>query len=178
MLYEMHGEKFRYLIVGVWNTIFGYGVFLLLLALLGDPIRVWSSSSNSVVALVGGHYYLVVQWLGWVVAVPQSTLTMKYLVFKRGGRALPQIGRAFFIYLPAQALSSVILWASVSVLHLVPQAGALVAIFVTTIFSYLGHKYFTFRVPLEVGDVYGLDREKSESAAQERSEAERDAQTL
>ena len=31
--------------------------------------------------------------------------------------------------------------------------GQLLAVFVTTIFSYFGHKYFTFRVPLEVGEV-------------------------
>jgi hypothetical protein len=104
-------------------------------------------------AFVGKNYYLVVQWLGWIVAVPQSTLTMKYFAFKRGGRLLPQIGRAYFIYLPAQGLSSLILWLAVRVVGLTPQLGALLTIIVTTIFSYIGHKYFTFRTPLEVGEV-------------------------
>ena len=159
-LYEAHGEKIRYLAVGGWNTAFGYGLFLVLLAWLGAPIHSWSASSAPVLSLAGQNYYLVVQWLGWIVAVPQSTLTMKHFVFKREGSVFPQVGRAFLIYLPAQGLSSLILWAAVSVLHLVPQVGALVAILVTTIFSYVGHKYFTFRAPLEVGVVPETDLAK------------------
>ena len=34
-----------------------------------------------------------------------------------------------------------------------PQVGQLLTIAVTTIFSYVGHKYFTFKTPLEVGEV-------------------------
>jgi len=152
-LYEAHGEKIRYLAVGGWNTAFGYGLFLVLLAWLGAPIHSWSASSAPVLSLAGQNYYLVVQWLGWIVAVPQSTLTMKHFVFKREGSVFPQIGRAFLIYLPAQGLSSLVLWTTVRGLHLVPQVGALVAIVITTIFSYIGHKRFTFRIPLEAGKV-------------------------
>lgn len=154
-LYEAHGEKLRYLIVGVWNTIFGYGLFVFLLAVLGPVLQPLSASSSRPIALAGANYYIVVQWLGWVVAVPQSTLTMKYFAFRQRGRTMPQILRAYGIYLPAQGLSTVILWFAVEVLHLIPQVGALVAIVVTTVFSYFGHKYFTFRVPVGVGDVPG-----------------------
>ena len=34
-----------------------------------------------------------------------------------------------------------------------PQLGALVTTAITMIFSYLGHKYFTFRLPTNVGEV-------------------------
>ena len=43
--------------------------------------------------------------------------------------------------------------AAVTLAGLSPQLGQLLTIAVTTIFSYLGHKYFTFKTPLEVGEV-------------------------
>ncbi|MDP2183814.1 MAG: GtrA family protein [Actinomycetota bacterium] len=140
-----HAEKLRYLFVGGWNTVFGYGLFLLLLALVGNPLRSVESSPVLLISLVGRNYYLVVGLLGWFVAVPQSTVTMKYLVFRSEGALLPQIGRAYFVYAPAQVLGTGVLWLTVRVAHLTPQIGGLVTIAVTTVFSYLGHKYFTFR---------------------------------
>lgn len=149
----VHAEKIRYLIVGVWNTIFGYLLFLVLLATIGSALHSLADSSSRLLALVGRNYYLVASWIGWIVAVPQSTITMKYLVFRSPGRLLPQIGRAFFIYLPAQALGSVLLWITVRLIGLPPWLGAIVTIGITTVISYLGHKYFTFRLPLEMGEV-------------------------
>lgn len=134
-LYERHGEKLRFLIVGVWNTAFSILLYNILL-------------------LVFGHKnYLLVFWAAWVVAVLQSTATMKYFAFRRGGHFWRQAGRAYFIYLPAQGLSTLLLWLGVTVLHLSPPVAQLITVFFTTILSYLGHKYFTFRLPLEVGEV-------------------------
>jgi len=138
-VYAEHGEKLRFLVVGVWNTAFSVLLF------------------NALLLLVGPAHYLVVFWAVWVVAVVQSTATMKYLAFRSGGDFWRQTGRAYLIYLPAQGLSTFLLWFGVTVLRLSPQLSQLITIFATTIFSYLGHKYFTFRVPLEVGEV--LDEE-------------------
>ena len=156
-LYDKHGDKFRFLIVGVCNTAFSYVLFLVLLALIGPPIQTLANAESSLLRVVGEHYYVAVQWITWVLAVPVSTTTMKYFAFHSRGRLLPQVGRAYFVYLPAQALNSLILWLAVSVLGLTPQIGQLLAIAVTTIFSYVGHKYFTFRAPLEVGEVAPRD---------------------
>jgi hypothetical protein len=78
---------------------------------------------------------------------------MKYLVFRKSGRLVSQVFRAYFVYLPAQFLGSAILWFMVRIVGLTPPIGSLATIAETTIFSYLGHKYFTFRTPLEVGEV-------------------------
>lgn len=152
-LYEVHGDKLRFLIAGAWNTAFSYGLFVGALAVLGGPLGTLASSSARPVAWLGEHAYLIVQWLTWVVAVVQSTATMKYLVFRRPGDFGSQVRRAYLIYLPAQGLSSLILWLSVTVVHLAPQVGQLIAIAVTTVVSYLGHKYFTFALPAEAGGV-------------------------
>jgi putative flippase GtrA len=150
-LYDRHGEKLRYLIVGVWNTAVGYVVFLLALKYLGPPLQ--ALSGPGVAGFLGHYYYLVVQWAVWVLMVVHSTVTMKYFAFRSKGRLLNQIGRAYLVYLPAQGISTVVLWLMVKVLGLSPAIGQLVTIVIATVFSYIGHKYFTFRVPLEVGEV-------------------------
>jgi len=134
-VYEVHGEKLRYLVVGVWNTLFNVVLFNLLLLAFGHAL------------------YMLWFWVSWAIAVVQSTVTMKYFAFRRKGALLPQVGRAYVIYLPAQGLSTAIMWFAVGVVHLIPQVAQLITILVTTVFSYIGHKYFTFRVPLEVGEV-------------------------
>ena len=152
-LYDAHGEKLRYLIVGMINTAIGYAVFIVLLAVLGPPLQSLGSSSSRLIAWIGEHYYVAVQWIGWVFMVPVSTTTMKRFAFRSPGSWRKQVVRAYFVYLPAQALSSFLLWLTVRVLGLSPQIGQLVTIAFATVFSYIGHKYFTFRLPLEVGEV-------------------------
>jgi putative flippase GtrA len=134
-LNEKHGEKLRYLVVGTWNTLFSLVLFNVLLLVFGRSL------------------YLMWFWVVWVIAVGQSTVTMKYFAFRSKGRLLPQVGRAFVIYLPAQGLSTAIMWLEVESFHVLPQVAQIITIVVSTIFSYFGHKYFTFRLPLEVGEV-------------------------
>lgn len=150
-LTERHGEKLRYLVVGVWNTALGYLVFWLALKAFGPSLQTLSGPGP--VGWIGHYYYLIVQWAVWVFMVVNSTVTMKYLAFRSKGHLVHQIGRAYLVYLPAQGLSSAILWVTVKVFGLPPEIGQLVTIAFATVFSYLGHKYFTFRVPLEVGEV-------------------------
>jgi putative flippase GtrA len=150
--YDVHGEKLRYLVVGVWNTAFSYVLFYLGIRLFAGPIELATHADPKVVAII-------IQWGSWVLAVVQSTVTMKYVAFRSKGSLGKQIARAYVIYLPAQGLSMVILWVAMLALtpalgdRLAAVIGQLFAVFVTTIFSYFGHKYFTFRVPPVVGEI-------------------------
>jgi putative flippase GtrA len=148
-----HAEKVRYLAVGVFNTAVGYVVFVSLLAVAGPGLADLSGSDTFVIRWVGEHYYLFVQWLAWVLMVPVSTSTMKFVAFRSGGSWARQIGKAYFVYLPAQALSNFLLWFTVRVLGLSPAVGQLLTIAFATVFSYLGHKHFTFRSPLVTGEI-------------------------
>lgn len=134
-LNDAHGEKVRFLVVGVWNTAFNLVLFNVMLLVFGHPL------------------YLVWFWVAWVISVVQSTVTMKYFAFRSKGRLIRQVARSYVIYLPAQGLATVLMWFAVAVLHLLPQVAQLVTVGLTTIFSYFGHKYFTFRIPIEVGEV-------------------------
>jgi len=152
-LYEAHGEKLRYLVVGTCNTLLSYGLFVMLLALLGSPLHAFSTSTVPILALAGRNYYIIVQWIAWVLGVPPNALTMRHFAFRSKGDWRHQVLRAYFVYLPAQGVSSVVLLLTVRVAHLTPQVGQLAAIVVATVFTYLGHKYFTFRRPLEGGEL-------------------------
>lgn len=146
-IYNVHGRKLRFLVVGVWNTAFSYGVFVVLLYALGPVLRPLAASDSVAVRQLGTHWYLAAQWASWVVAVPQSTLALKHLVFRSAEPALPEIGRAYFVYLPMQAVSTVLLWFFVTMLGLHPLPGQLLTIGISAVMSYLGHKHFTFRTP-------------------------------
>lgn len=145
-IYQQHGEKLRYLFVGIWNTVFNVGLFNALL-LIFDRAHT---------------YYLAWFWIAWVVSVAQSTTTMKYLVFKKPGHLWRQIGRAFVIYLPAQGLGTFIFWLVVQIGHLPVPVGQLVTVIVGIVFSYIGHKYFTFRISPELE---GMPEDDLEAAA-------------
>lgn len=158
---EAHGEKLRYLVVGAWNTVFSVVLYNIALTLADGAIRTASSSAIPWIAWSGEHGYLIVFWLVWVVAVVQSTVTMKYLAFRSPGDLWPQVGRAYVIYLPAQGVNTAVMWVIVALLHLSPRIGQLFAIALSTIFSYLGHKYFTFRAPVEVDEALEHELERN-----------------
>jgi putative flippase GtrA len=144
--YDRHEDKLRYLVAGVWNTIFAMVLYNVLLSLLQPAVHSLAASPIAVLAFLGRNDYNVIFWINWVLCVPQATLAMKYFAFRTpGGRTGAEIGKAYFVYLPAQLISSGIVWLTVEHMHLSPRIAQVFAIAFSTIFSYLGHKYFTFR---------------------------------
>ena len=148
-LIRRFGEPLRYLVVGGVNTAFNYGLFALLLWLLKPVISQLAPAQVSVLHLAGTHAYAVIQWIAWVLSVPVSTYTMKRFVFRRGGSYPAQVLRAYGVYLPAQLVASGVLIFCVQALGLPELLGQLVAACFSTVISYLGHKFFTFKTPAE-----------------------------
>ncbi len=146
-LIRRFGEPLRYLVVGGVNTAFNYGLFALLLWLLKPVISQLAPAQVSVLHLAGTHAYAVIQWIAWVLSVPVSTYTMKRFVFRKGGSYPAQVLRAYGVYLPAQLIASGVLIFCVQVLKFPPLLGQFVAVCFSTVVSYLGLKFFTFRAP-------------------------------
>src|SRR4051794_545714 len=63
--YFRRREQLLYLVVGAWNTIFGYGVWAVMQYLLGDTLN-----------------YLVIIVLSWPIAVLNAYLGYRYIVFR------------------------------------------------------------------------------------------------
>ena len=133
------GQFGRYLLVGVWNTLFGYGTFALLTALLTPVVPysyIWASLLSSLLNIT-------VAYLGY-----------KWFVFKTKGNYLREWLRCVAVYGSGILFTLMALPVLVFLIrrntHLVSQApyiaGAILTV-VVVVYSFLGHKKFSFRSP-------------------------------
>jgi putative flippase GtrA len=125
--YFRRREQLLYLVVGAWNTIFGYGVWALLQYLLGDTLN-----------------YLVIVVLSWPIAVLNAYLGYRYIVFRSQGSVAKERPRFAVVYFVALVANLVLLPIALRVLPFgiyVDQALFFAAV---VICSYVGHKYYSF----------------------------------
>ena len=126
--WSRHREQILFLVVGAWNTVFGYACWAFMQYLLGDVIP-----------------YLVVVVLAWPFAVLNAYLGYRYVVFRSRGPIRHELPRFSLVYLGTLGATLILLPIALSVLPLdiyLVQALLLAAIVVA---SYLAHKYFSFR---------------------------------
>jgi len=138
-------EPLRFLAAGIFNTAFNYGLFALLLWALKPEASLLAATQIALLRLAGIHSYAVIQWIAWFLTVPVSTYTMRRFVFKRGGSYPKQVLRAYGVYLPAQLIASGLIIFFVQVCKFTPLLGQLFSACISTIISYVGNKFFTFR---------------------------------
>jgi putative flippase GtrA len=136
------GQFARYLMVGLWNTVFGYSTYALFTALLMPRMRfgyilasVFSSLLNITVAYFG----------------------YKFFIFKTQGNYLMEWLRCVLVYGSALLPGLVLLPLLVEGLHYgfhldrsAPYIAGVLLMGLTVIYSFLGHKNFSFRVPDKV----------------------------
>ncbi len=123
-----HREQLLYLVVGFWNTVFGYAVWAVMQYLLGDRL-----------------HYLAIVLLSWPIAVLNAYLCYRYIVFRSRGPIRRELPRFSMVYVASLLATLVVLPIALHVLPLsiyVIQA-AFTAILVVA--SYLAHKHFSFR---------------------------------
>ena len=121
-------ERVRYLVVGVWNTAFGYGVFAALWALGGQRF-----------------HYTAILTVGYVVSLTQNFILFKWLVFRTTGHWLPEYLRTYVVYAGGYALNLALLALLVGKFGIRVLIAQLVCVGIVTVVSYAGHRYFTFR---------------------------------
>jgi putative flippase GtrA len=130
------GQVVRYLLVGVWNTLFGYGLYALLTYLLTPLIP---------------YAYMAAALLGTAVCITVSFLGYKLLVFRTRGNFLQEYLRCYLVYGTSTLVNLVLLPVLVAVLNLYvePQvyapyiAGAILTVG-TVVASFIGHQQYTF----------------------------------
>ena len=136
------GQVLRYLIVGAWNTLFGYGCFFLFTKLLLHVMPSQPSLAASVATVVATVTNITVSFAGY-----------KLFVFRTKGNFLHEYARSFLVYLPSLIFNAVaIAPLTVSLRRVLPAhaqqapyiAGAILA-FVTVVISFFGHKHISFR---------------------------------
>ena len=131
-----HQVKAKFVIVGIWNTIFGYGIFCLF-----DTLFAWLLSSRSAA-------YMSAMVLAQVLAVVNAYIFHKYITFKseaKGKAIIAEFFRFSTTYVVTFCLSLVLLPALVEIGHIHPKIAAAIIILICTVISYLGHSRFSFR---------------------------------
>jgi putative flippase GtrA len=130
-----HEVKIKFLIVGLWNTIFGYAVFVGLDFLFTSLFKTRYAA------------YMLAAVLSNILSIINAYIFHKFVTFRspsRGIAIVPEFMRFFSMYLLSFFLGLVLLPVFVELFHLDPKISAALLIPITTIISYLGHSRFSF----------------------------------
>ena len=133
------GQFARYLMVGLWNTVFGYSLYALLTALLTPRLR---------------FAYLYASVFSNLIAITVAYFGYKFFVFKTRGNYWVEWFRCMLVYgsgiLPGLVLLPLLVGGLHYGFHLdrsAPYIAGALWTGLTVIYSFMGHKHFSFRVP-------------------------------
>lgn len=129
-------ERVRFLFVGGINTVVGYGLFVVIELSIGRWIG-----------------YLGSLYLSYLLGVTSAFFLHRRLTF-RAHRAEGSQWLAFLrfasVYVVSLAINTIGLPLLVEVGHLPPLGAQAIMVIVTTLISYVGHKFFSFRRAVQV----------------------------
>ena len=135
------GQLLRYLLVGVGNTLFGYGCFFAFTRLFIHLVPGQPSLMASAAVVASTFINITVSFFGY-----------KLFVFRSTGNTLHEYLRSFLVYLPTMAISAVAI-APLTLLFLhisrvrtwAPYIAGATLQAITVIVSFFGHKRITFQ---------------------------------
>lgn len=127
----------RYTLVGIWNTIFGYGIYATLTALFMPRMA---------------HGYLIAAVLSSLVSISVAFLGYKWFVFKTKGNYLREWLRCHVVYGTAAVIGVAVLplfvygfRRFVGLEASAPYVAGATVTGLNVIVSFLGHRNFSFR---------------------------------
>jgi putative flippase GtrA len=130
-------QAIRFLLVGVWNTLFGYATYAAFTYLFTGHIP---------------YPYVVASVVAYFVNTSVAYLFYKFFVFKTKGNYLREYARCFTVYGVGFLIGSASLPVLVAILNPLvanrasaPYIAGLIIMGANVIYSYLGHRWFTFR---------------------------------
>jgi len=126
-LYKKHQQKIDYLLIGIWNTIFGYSVFVALYFIFAAYI-----------------HYMVIWAASTVLAITNAYIGYKAFVFRTKGNYLREYLRFYVVYSGSMGLNIILLPLCVELLKITPPLAQAGIIVISVVFNYLGHKYYSF----------------------------------
>jgi len=131
-----HNVKSKFVFVGIWNGIFGYGVFFLL-----DISFAWLLSS-------GAGAYMCAMVLAQILAIINAYICHKYITFKseaKGRAIITEFFRFSTTYVVTFCLSLVLLPAFVEIGHISPKISGAIVMLICAVISYFGHSTISFK---------------------------------
>jgi putative flippase GtrA len=118
----------RYLLVGAWNTFFGYLVFVV----------VWQVAGSSIG--YGGTLVVTI-----VISVLQSYATQRWLVWRSQNAVRRELPRFLMVYVASYALNFVLLWVLVDHLGVPVLAAQALATALVVVTSFVLLRSFAFQ---------------------------------
>ena len=120
-------EKIRFLLVGGFNTMIGYALFVILYFLLQNYF----------------HYSLIL-WIQFMIAVNISYLTMKFFVFRTKKNYKSEYPKTILTYIGVYFINLLLLAFLQQIVESVYFA-QLIAVGAVVIITYMMHKYVNYR---------------------------------
>jgi putative flippase GtrA len=136
--YARHVVKLRFLVVGCWNTFFGYAVFF------GFDTLFSRLMLHRYIA------YLTAMALSNILAITNAYVFHKHITFRslvKGKPMMMEFLRFCTTYLVAIFLSLGLMPVFVELLHLHPRVSAAIVTVISVLVSYAGHSRFSFASP-------------------------------
>lgn len=127
-LIKTRQQGIRYLIVGAWNTVFGYCTFAALQLLFGDQVN-----------------YLILLCIAMVFAILNAYIGYRLFVFKVQGRWIRDLGRFSIVYLGSLAANLAILPLLVEVAGIPILVAQAIVVTGSVVLSFFAHRSFSFR---------------------------------
>ena len=118
-------QPIRFLFVGGLNTIVGYGVYALLIYI--------------------GVNYLVANTISTVIGIVHSYLWNRFFTFKSKNKALKEITKFISVYAVSYLIGMCTLFIFKDKLNISAYIAGLINLVITTLISYFGHKYYSFK---------------------------------
>ena len=122
-------KESRFLLAGIWNTLFGYFASLFVYDCL--------------------HIFVHILLIGLIIVIlniSMSFLTFKFFVFKTQNHWLKEYLRFYITYSVSISVSLLLLWVTVDFLNVKFWISQALAMIVSAILSYIGHDRFTFKI--------------------------------
>jgi putative flippase GtrA len=123
-------QRIRFLIVGGVNTVVGYGLF---------------AAFNEWVFANVPFGYLASLVLSYAIAIVLAFVLYRRFVFVVRGNLVIDFLRFVSVYLLSIGINLVVLPIFVELLHLPALLAQAIILVVTTVISFVGHRYFSFR---------------------------------
>ncbi len=123
-------QVLRFVVVGVVNSVFGFGVFAGLQLTIGAHV-----------------HYLVILLISHVVSVLEAYVLQRRFVFRVSGRWWRDLARFWSVYLVALAINLVALPLLVEIAHVSVLPAQAIVMLGVALGTFVAHRSFTFRRP-------------------------------
>ena len=125
----LEDQKFRYLISGVWNTLFGYVLSLILYSTLHSRVHI-----------------IIISVMANVIAITVAFIVYKFFVFKTKGNYLKEYFRMYITYGLSAIIGTLSIWFLVDKLSMEFWLSQILITIFLVIFTYIFNQKYTFKV--------------------------------